>query len=175
LEHQTGELAARPSRLDGELNHLVFSPDDRYIAFSYHPSFEAGCTAIWIWDVRTGRLASGPWKGHTSYICGLTFSFDGEKLASGSWDGQLRIWNTADLLGHSQLSVEGSPDETHIKNGWAVSEIGDLLFWVPRDHRGGLFSPRNITVMEGEGIPTQLDLTRFRYRESWTECFCGGK
>jgi hypothetical protein len=47
----------------------------------------------------------------------------------------IRIWNTADLLGHLQASAEGFWDETCMENGWAVGENGELLFWVPKDHR----------------------------------------
>jgi hypothetical protein len=169
---QNGELPAGYSRLDGELWCLVFSPDDQHISFSYSPYSKADSTAIWIWDACTGRLASGPWKGHTSHVTALAFSLDGEKLASGSSDGQIRIWNTAGLLGNS---VESFRNEARMENGWATGENGELLFWVPKDHRERLFWPQNIAVIGGTGIPTQLDLTRFRYGKKWTECFGGGK
>jgi WD40 repeat protein len=170
---RTGEFAVGSSSLNRELRCPALSPGGRHIAFSYFSYTDT--TSIRILDVYTGHLASGSWKGHTSSITALAFSLDGEKLASVSWDSQIRIWNTADLLGHTQVSVDGFRDETCLENGWAVGESGELLFWVPKDHRRGLFWPRNIAVIGGSGIPTRLDLTRFRYGENWTDCLGGGK
>jgi WD40 repeat protein len=171
---RTGELVAGSSRLDSKLRCLAFSPDDHHIAFSYLLS-HTDTTSIWILDVHTGHLASGPWKGHTSHVTTLAFSSDGEKLASGSWDGQIRIWNAADLLGHRQASVEGFRNEKCMENGWVVGENEELLFWLPKDHREGLFWPGNIAVIGGSGIPTHVDLTTFRYGENWAECIGGGE
>jgi hypothetical protein len=97
-------------------------------------------------------------------ISTLAFSSDGKTLASGAWSGQVRIWNTADLLGHMQASAEGFRDRMCIVNGWAVGESAELLFWVPKDHRERLIMPRNIAVIGGSGILTQLDRVLWWWR-----------
>jgi hypothetical protein len=62
-----------------------------------------------------------------------------------------------------------------MRDGWVTDAEGKLLFWVPRDHRPRLYWPRNIAVIGGKGVTTELDLTRFEYGEDWAECFEGGQ
>jgi WD40 repeat protein len=113
--------------------------------------------------------------GHTDVISTLTFSPDGEKLVSGSFDDQIRIWNTADLLGQSQASVGFLGVGDHIQDGWITDNSGNALFWVPNNNRSRLSWPGSVVTIGGSGIPTELDLDRFRYGENWAECFEGRK
>jgi eukaryotic-like serine/threonine-protein kinase len=74
----------------------VFSPDSRWLAYSH--SREGG-NALVIWDLLSGRprqtlgIFNDP-------IGVLAFSPDGEKLVSGHWSGELRVWSaqTGQLL-----------------------------------------------------------------------------
>ena len=43
---------------------------------------------------RTGELARSI-KGYSSWINSIAFSPDGNRLISGSWDGAIRLWDTA--------------------------------------------------------------------------------
>src|SRR5260370_26055609 len=36
-------------------------------------------------------------QGHTGVVCGLALSADGRRLASGSFDGTVRLWSLADI------------------------------------------------------------------------------
>jgi WD40 repeat protein/transcriptional regulator with XRE-family HTH domain len=45
-----------------------------------------------VWKER-GRLLHLVWQAHTDVVSTLAFSPDGSSLASGSWDGTLKLWN----------------------------------------------------------------------------------
>ncbi len=50
-----------------------------------------GDQTVRLWDAASGlELAS--LKGHTDRVSGLSFSPDGERLASASWDQTVKIW-----------------------------------------------------------------------------------
>ncbi|MCS6861987.1 MAG: hypothetical protein NZT92_16900, partial [Abditibacteriales bacterium] len=51
----------------------------------------AGREEIVLWDLATGR-AVRRMEGHTGGVSSVAFSPDGQHLASGSWDGTIRIW-----------------------------------------------------------------------------------
>ena len=56
-----------------------------------------------VWDANTG-LPLAVLQGHTNYVTSVNWSPDGTKLASGSWDKTVRVWNDVTNTG-SQLAV----------------------------------------------------------------------
>jgi WD40 repeat protein len=46
-----------------------------------------------IWDMRTGRVIAGPFSGHTNQIHSVAFSPNGKRIASGSRDWTIRVWD----------------------------------------------------------------------------------
>jgi WD40 repeat protein len=48
--------------------------------------------SVRLWDVASGMLVR-QLEGHDHAVCGLAFSPDGQRLASGSFDGTLRLWS----------------------------------------------------------------------------------
>ena len=72
--------------------------------------------------------------GRTGNVYSVVFSPDGSTLASGSWDGTLRLWDTATgerlttFIGHTGdvRSVAFSPDGSTLASG---SEDGTVLLW----------------------------------------------
>ena len=76
-------------------------------------------------DVSTGPLATG--VGHSSFVRSVTYSSDGTRLVSGSWDNTIVVWDASDVgagpiargSGHSSsvYSVACSPDGFHIVSG----------------------------------------------------------
>ena len=64
-------------------------------------------------------------EGHTDFVWSVAFSPDGQTLASGSWDGKIRLWNLrtlqheTTLIGHSSQvrSVAFSPDGQTLASG----------------------------------------------------------
>jgi WD40 repeat protein len=65
---------------------VCWSPDGRIVALG------AGDTTIRLWNPETGRQTE-LLEGHTDRIINLSFSYNGDFLASNSLDGTLRIWN----------------------------------------------------------------------------------
>jgi len=85
-----------------------------------------------LYDCTTG--AERELTGHKDFVSGLAFSPDGKTTATGSMDGTIRLWNTADgkfagwLPGHVQeaTDVAFSPD------GRTLASLGrneSLKFW----------------------------------------------
>ena len=46
-------------------------------------------------------------EGHHDWVYSLAISPDGKTLASGAWDGELRLWNVED--GKSLLAFPAAP------------------------------------------------------------------
>jgi WD40 repeat protein len=71
-----------------------------------------------LWDTATGQLLE--LKGHTDRVTGVAFTPDGTRLATSSFDGTARLWDTRtgqpllELRGHTSrvMGVAFSPDGT---------------------------------------------------------------
>ena len=76
-----------------------------------------------IWDLSTGRVLD--LRGHTGLVEGLACSPDGRRLATGSDDRTVKLWDTTTgeevftLRGHTSgvLCVAFSPDGRRIASG----------------------------------------------------------
>ncbi|OXM61441.1 hypothetical protein CF165_38370 [Amycolatopsis vastitatis] len=155
----------------------VFSPDGRRIAV-------LGSEGLWVWDweqVLAGRAQPmmsrrirGDWRDK------IAFSSDGQRVASGSDDGTVRIWNPAGddhpavLHGHdgSVYGVAFSRDGKWLASG---GEDGTIRLWnladggspaVLRGHEGSVtgvaFSPDGLHLASAgaDGTVRMWDLTR---------------
>lgn len=53
---------------------------------------------IYFWDSKDKFNDISPLEGHKNVVSCLSFSADGKFLASGSWDGTIKLWNTIDHI-----------------------------------------------------------------------------
>ena len=91
------EILAIPESAGG-----IFSPDGTKLAA---PSVSAASgNAIILRDANTGRELI-TLSGHTGWVMGLAFSPDGQRLASTSLDGKVKIWSL--LTGNETVTVSG--------------------------------------------------------------------
>jgi WD40 repeat protein/predicted Ser/Thr protein kinase len=100
---ETGRLVRAIRGPQSPIRNAVLSPQGRQIAVCVEREYVAR-----LYDCASGveRLL----VGHSDFVSGLAFSPDGSKLATGSVDGTIRLWNTAD--GKSIASLPGHMQET---------------------------------------------------------------
>jgi WD40 repeat protein len=67
-----------------EIAALAFSPDSAMLAMAVD-------SAVQLWDVNTGHLVARL-EGHAAKVKCLAFSPDGKRLATGSYDQTVRLW-----------------------------------------------------------------------------------
>jgi hypothetical protein len=84
----------------------------------------------------TPALLGQPLTGHTDFVSSVAFSPDGHTLASGSWDGTVRLWNVADPAHAAPIGqpltgqpLTGQPltDHTYFVSSVAFSPDGHTL------------------------------------------------
>jgi WD40 repeat protein len=64
----------------------------------YHPEGKqlVACSADKTVRVFNGSTLRATLQGHTDWVYSVSISRDGKTIASGSWDGEVRLWNFAD-------------------------------------------------------------------------------
>ena len=111
----------------GSINEIAYSPDSTRLAV-------ASSIGIWMYDAKTGEaldlLATNTW------VESVSFSPDGQILATGNWDSNVRLWHatTGELLqtipGHpSLLNFYSAP-----RNNVVFSPNGNTLAVGSRDN-----------------------------------------
>ncbi len=68
-----------------------------------------GCAGAKVWDVESGELLVTVHQ-RGNYVCSVAFSPDGQRLATGDWDGRAMIWDvkTGELLWSCDVDPEHS-------------------------------------------------------------------
>jgi len=120
---------------EGEVSASAQVPPSTVVAWSPDGSLVASESNynVLVWD-SPEAVEPRTLKGHESNVTSITWSPDSKRLASGSWDGTIRIWaaDSGDelqvLKGHTAgvLSVAWSPDGVHLVSG---SDDGTLRVW----------------------------------------------
>ena len=89
-----------PVKITSDLIRLRYSPDGDYLAAcgkivgagQVHGSHLGG--EVCVWETSTGKLLWNDRSTHTDILYGLTFSADGNLLATGGIDKLVRIWDS---------------------------------------------------------------------------------
>ena len=110
----------------GRINEIAYSPDGTRLAV-------AGGIGIWLYDAQTGAELDLI-TGHARSVSSISYSPDGQTLASGSEDETVRLWDAQTgrhlrtLRGHTDwvFSVSYSPDGQTLASG---SWDGTVRLW----------------------------------------------
>ena len=140
------------------INALAWSPDSRYIASASDDKtvqvwpFEQ-IRGILVQEERLARKNSMIYSGHTGWVKTVAWSPNGTRLASGSWDNTVQLWNATDgrfVYVHADHSswinaVAWSPNSTRIAS---ASNDGTVHLW---DANNGheVFTKRTFFTYEG--------------------------
>lgn len=109
------------------IRNAVLSPDGRYVVVSNEKENVAH-----LFDCSTG--VEFVLTGHKDFVSGLAFSPDGHTVASGSMDGTIRLWRTADgqLSGWLSGHVQEATDLAFSPDGRTLASLGhgeSLKLW----------------------------------------------
>jgi WD40 repeat protein len=152
------ELSAQPS---GTTDHfsdiaaITFSPDGKYVASAAGLLSIGRCGGIRLWDAQTGKQV-GFLQGHSASVSSLKFSPDSQRLATGSADHTVKVWNLQSAL-LELTEVDGScmafnPSSQLI----AVGRSKDVVIWDPQSGKivrqlKGHTAPVNFVVFSADG------------------------
>lgn len=91
---------------------VAFSPDGKTLAAAGEHQDSTGSLAAWVrqWDVASGALVRSLPAACGQYADSLAFSHDGQRLATGCYNGTVEIWQVAD---GSRLVEMASPNSVH--------------------------------------------------------------
>ncbi len=141
----------------GLLHDIKYTPDGKRIAV-------ATGIGIWIYDAQTGKELT-LLTGHTGRVTSLGFPADGSFLASGSFDGTVRLWDidsrkqTAVFAGHlgGIEAIAVSPDGKTVVSGdtWKST----LILW---DTETGEQIKRHTTYTDNLIRRLQISLDKHR-------------
>ncbi|KAJ7830803.1 WD40 repeat-like protein [Mycena olivaceomarginata] len=156
---------------------VAFSPDGKRIV-SGSPDW-----TVRIWDSESGEPVAGPFNGHSDMVTSVAFFRDGKRIVSGSWDRTIRVWYSESgeavpsSIKQSTLRSAHTGDPIGLiplwnlpqTDGWLTSPSSELLIWLPRPLRHGLWSPNNTLVIGGR--QTRLILDHVVHGSEWAKCW----
>ena len=116
----------------GTISEIAYSPDSTQLAV-------ASSIGIWIYNVQTGEELKLLTR-HTGRVESVSFSPDGQTLASGSYDDTIRLWDV--VTGETIRTLTGHRNEVN-----SVSFSSDGAMLASGDGRQGISSRGDGTVL----------------------------
>ena len=171
----------------GTINEMQFSPDGTLLAV-------ASSIGVWLYDTETYQERA-LLTGHTNLVSCVCFSTDGRILASGSWDGTIKLWDVATGTLQRTLPLEGyvtgvrlSPDGRTLASssgggemGWMIKlwdmATGTLQYTLtePYDDLSMAFSPDGQTLASGDPHVVSLwDVATGTLQQTFDEHYAQG-
>lgn len=140
------------------------------VGIAHSPDNSQFCTGgidgtVRVHDARTGELVRAM-LGHDSYVHSLSWSPDGNTIASaGTWDGTIRLWNAKNgmplrvLKGHKTpvMHVAWSPDGSQLAA--AGSHSGWIYLWNARMDSGDIQLEVGVDVLSLSWSPSGQHLS----------------
>ena len=84
---EDGKQTANIGGFGGAIFRIAYTPDGKQLV---------ACSADKSVRIFEGTAQKYVLAGHTDWVYALSISRDGKSIASGSWDGEVRLWNSAD-------------------------------------------------------------------------------
>jgi WD40 repeat protein/tRNA A-37 threonylcarbamoyl transferase component Bud32 len=164
----TGEAVVRLHREGAERmpGPARWSPDGRLVAFSAQEGQQEKYT-LHLWDVSRGARLRTLRGGHAARVADLSWSPDGQRLVSCSWDQTARIWDvatggcTSTLLGHAgdvPADVSRGNFSYEPSRGWQQQLQVGVMAWSPDGRR--IASASHLVVFRPNGSWQQLGKVR---------------
>jgi WD40 repeat protein len=131
-----GKLHVLPANSEPVLSKYWHTPDDAF--FNVTKGIEKAIEDLIALSPTPTPIRSGTllytYRGHSNQVLALAWSLDGRRIASGSRDNTVQVWDATDgrnvfiYRGHSHFvnTVAWSPDGQHIASG---SEDGVVQVW----------------------------------------------
>lgn len=122
-EVASGKKIQNLARHPGTINCVNFSPDGKLVVScsgtSIRPEKDRSCT-IQVIDYATKKILH-TLRNHTNIITEVSFSRDGARILSSSWDGTLKIWDV--VSGKEVLTINAGLGEVNVARFCPESRI----------------------------------------------------
>lgn len=139
--------------LSGQIRGLAFTQDGKQLvacfgSFEIYAGPDEGNFPLMVYDVASKQPVREI-QGHRSYCAAVSFSSDGTRMASASFDGTARVWDTATW---NNLHVLHNPDVHSVSGGRRVYDVafspdGTLLAMASAEGNVILWSVESGTVV----------------------------
>jgi WD40 repeat protein len=121
-----------------------------------------------VWNSMTGETVAGPFTGHTRSVNSVAFSPDGQYIVSGSDDRTIRLSNFTARKREPTTDVFFTDHFMINDEGWICGSKGELLMWIPSEHREYFHRRSTIWISGQRG--TSINRSSFVHGRSWATC-----